>query len=510
MKAYRFDRALLALFFIALLGLLSHNVAGQSPPRLDYTISISDAAKHLFHLKIQASNVSTGTLEISLPSWTPGWYTIRPYAANVIRLHAHANSKRLTLRAVDKQTWRIETQGNRSLTIEYDYFADNLNVNGADLTEKRGYFLGTNLFFYVVGHTTDSPSTLKFEIPDNWRVATGLKPGHEKNLFLARDFDNLVDCPTVIGSFDELTTTALGKTIHIVIDPQGQISAEAGEKLKEYVRRIIESQGKMFGGLPYDEYWVLYITGRLRGGGALEHENSTNIMMPMMPVDPRSVVGVTSHEHFHVWNVKRIKPAALMPYDYSKEQYVRELWFAEGFTSYYGDLHIRRAGIITAEDYLLRLGNKIGALQQSEARHWVSLSDSSTITWLSYGGSRSGFTDFSTNYYNKGELVGLLLDLEIRGATGNRRSLDDMMRYLFENYYQRSRGYRYEDLEKIASEIGGRSFKDFFANYIDGTAELDYNAALKNAGLRLVDGKIIDLENVTEAQRSLRKSWLGE
>jgi predicted metalloprotease with PDZ domain len=510
MKAYRLYRAFLALLLVTLLGILSHNIAGQASPRLDYTISISDSAKHLFHLKIQASNVSTRTLDISLPSWTPGWYTIRPYASNVIRLQAHVNGKRLPLRAIDKQTWRIETEGNRSLTIEYDYFADNLNVNGAELTEKRGYFLGTNLFFYVVGHTTDTPSTLKFDIPDNWRIATGLKPGHEKNLFLVRDFDNLVDCPTLIGSFDQLTTTALGKTIHIVIDPLGQISADAGEKLKEYVRRVIESQGRMFGGLPYDEYWVLYVTGKLRGGGALEHENSTNVMLPAMPVDPRSVVGVTSHEHFHVWNVKRIKPAALMPYDYSKEQYVRELWFAEGFTNYYGDLHIRRAGINTVEDYLRGLETKIFALQHSEARHWVSLSDSSTITWLSYGGSRGGFTDFSTNYYNKGELVGLLLDLEIRGATGNKKTLDDMMRYLFENYYRRNRGYRNEDLESVAAEITGRNFKDFFAKYVNGTDELDYNAAFRHAGLRLVDGKLIDLENVAEAQRVLRKSWLGE
>jgi len=485
-----------------------NTMLAQTAPRLDHTISIADAAKHLFHFKVQVSNVTGKTMDISLPSWTPGWYTIRPYAANLIRLQANANGKRLPMRATDKQSYRIETEGNRSFTIEYDYFANNLAVNGAELTEKRGYFMGTNLFFYVPGHTTDSPSTVKFEIPDTWRVATGLKRAEGKNTYLARDFDNLVDCPTVLGDFDEFTTTALGKTIHIVIDPKGQISPENAEKLKEYVSRVIESQGKMFGGLPYDEYWVLFVTGR--GGGALEHENSTNVMMPSFPPDPRFAVGVTSHEHFHAWNVKRLKPAALMPYDYSKEQYVSELWFAEGFTNYYGDLHIRRAGLNTAEDYLRSLGNKIRGLQSVEARNWVSLADASIITWLSYGGGAGSYANFTTDYYNKGELVGLLLDLEIRAATGNKKSLDDVMRFLFDSFYKKGKGYTGRDVEIVVSDIARRSFKEFFAKYVNGTAELDYNAAFKHAGLRLADGKVVDAENLTDQQRALRKSWLGE
>ncbi|MBO0799891.1 MAG: hypothetical protein J2P31_13815, partial [Blastocatellia bacterium] len=234
-------------FFVILLAALSYNSIAQAAPRLDYTIGIADAARHLFHIKIQATSISEPNLDISLPAWTPGWYTIRPYAANIIKLQAEEMGRRLRLHALDKQTWRIATEGNRSLTIEYDYFADNLNVNGAELTEKRGFFIGTNLFFYVPGHTSDTPATLRFEIPDNWRVATGLKKGNEKNVYLVRDFDNLVDCPTVMGEFDELITTALGKNIHIIIDPPGQISHEAGQKLKNYLGRIIESQGKMFG-----------------------------------------------------------------------------------------------------------------------------------------------------------------------------------------------------------------------------------------------------------------------
>jgi predicted metalloprotease with PDZ domain len=498
------------LFYVVLLASVfaCNTVLAQTAPRLDHTISIADAAKHLFHFKVQVSGASGQTLDISLPSWTPGWYTIRPYAANLIKLQANANGKRLPMRAIDKQTYRIETEGNRAFTIEYDYFANNLAVNGAELTEKRGYFMGTNLFFYVPGHTTDSPSMVKFEIPDAWRIATGLKRAEGRNTFLARDFDNLVDCPTVLGDFDDFTTTALGKTIHIVVDPKGQVSLENATKLKEYVSRVIESQGKMFGGLPYDEYWVLFVTGR--GGGALEHENSTNVMMPSFPADPRFAIGVTSHEHFHAWNVKRIKPAALMPYDYSKEQYVSELWFAEGFTNYYGDLHIRRAALSTTEDYLRSLGDKIRGLQSVEARNWVSLADASTITWLSYGGGAGSYANFTTNYYNKGELVGLLLDLEIRSATGNKKSLDDVIRFLFDNFYKKGKGYTGGDIELVVSDIAGRSFKEFFARYVNGTAELDYNAALRHAGLRLADGKVVEAENVTDQQRALRKSWLNE
>jgi predicted metalloprotease with PDZ domain len=264
----------------------------------------------------------------------------------------------------------------------------------------------------------------------------------------------------------------------------------------------------MFGGLPYDEYWVLYVVGG-RGGGALEHENSTNVMLGSMPSDPRSLVGVTSHEHFHAWNVKRIRPAGLLPYDYSREQYIRELWVAEGITSYYGDLHGRRAGLSTVEEYLRGMEGNIRQLQSNEARNWVSVSDASTVTWLTYGGG-SGYGRFTVNYYGKGEILGLLLDLEIRGATGDQKSLDDVMRTLYRDFHLKGRGYTNEDLAAIVSKTAGQSFDNFFAKYVNGTVELDYNAALKHAGLQLVGGKIVDLPSVTPAQRVLRRSWLGE
>ncbi len=492
---------------IVLAVLLALTVQAQNGPRLDYRMKVADPVNHLYHITIEVTGLKERTLDLALPSWTPGWYTIRPYAANLVKLHAHVKGERLSLKALDKQTYRIETRGNRELTVEYDYYANNLAVNGSELTSQRGFFVGTNIFLYVPGHTTDTPSTLSFDIPDNWRVATGLKRVAGRNTFAARDFDQLVDAPTILGDFDQFTTSALGKPIQIVVDPKGQVSPENAEKLKSYVSRVIESQGKMFGGLPYDEYWVLYVIGG-RGGGALEHENSTNVMLGSMPADPRALVGVTSHEHFHSWNVKRIRPAGLLPYDYSREQYIRELWVAEGITSYYGDLHARRAGLLTDEEYLRGMAGNIRQLQGNEARQWVSVSDASTVTWLTYGGG-SSYGRFTINYYGKGEILGMLLDLEIRGATDNRKSLDDVFRSLYKNFHLRGRGYTNEDLAAVIAEVAGRSFTDFFASYVTGTAELDYDGALRKVGLRLVDGKIVDLETVTPAQRALRQSWLS-
>ena len=498
-------RAWLTLI-VLLLTLASGEALGG--PRLDYRMAVADAPNHLFHITIDATGLSGKTLDIALPAWTPGWYTIRPYAANLVKLHAHVGGRRLPLRAIDKQTYRIEIGDNRSLRIEYDYYANNLAVNGAELTSRRAFFLGTNIFFYVPGHTTDTPASLTFDIPDNWRVATGLKQGEGKNVFLARDFDQLVDAPTLLGDFDLYATTALGKPIRIVVDPKGLVTPENAGKLQGYVSRIIESQGKMFGGLPYDEYWVLYVVGG-RGGGALEHENSTNVMLGMMPTDPQALVGVTSHEHFHAWNVKRIRPAGLLPYDYSREQYIPELWVAEGITSYYGDLHARRAGLLSDEQYLRGMEDNIRQLQANEARRWVSVSDASTVTWLTYGGG-SAYGRFTVNYYGKGEILGLLLDLEIRGATGNRKSLDDVMRSLRDEFYLKGRGYTNEDFASVVARTAGRSFGLFFSKYVTGTEELDYDASLRYAGLRLVDGKIVDLPEATTAQRALRRSWLGE
>jgi len=278
------------------------------------------------------------------------------------------------------------------------------------------------------------------------------------------------------------------------------------------IGRAIDSEGKMFGGLPYDEYWVLFVRGlNVRIGGALEHENSTNLIGAPLPADPKFVIGTVAHEHFHAWNVKRIKPAGLLPYDYRHEQYIRELWFAEGVTSYYADLHLRRAGVITPEEFLQRQAGQISFLQQNEARQWISADDASITTWTTY----TGGGPFTVSYYNKGQLLGLLLDLEIRGATQNKRSFDDVLRSLFENYYQRGRGFTDEDVEKVAAEIAGRSFKEFFTRYVHGTEELDYNRALGHAGLRLEKApeggyKISEIENATEAQQALRRSWLGE
>jgi predicted metalloprotease with PDZ domain len=455
----------------------------SAAPQLNYTVRVADAAEHLFHVTLQVTNAASPTMDFSLPAWTPGWYTIMPYAANVMRLQAKdAQGNRLPLRAVDKQTWRVETKGNKSITVEYDYFANNLSVNGADLNERRGYFLGTNLFLYVLGHTTDTPSTVRFETPAGWRVATGLPRAGEPNVFRARNYDHLVDCPVVMGDYDEETASVQGKTVHVVIDQKGQYNAEQRRQLRDLTARVVESQAKMFGGLPYEDYWTLFVTGpNLRVGGALEHENSTNLMQREMPRDVRAVIGTVSHEHFHVWNVKRLKPAALMPYDYSRETYFRELWFAEGVTSYYTDVHLRRARVITPEEHLQELARAVAFLQENDARHWISAADASVTTWTTY----TGGGPFTVNYYNKGLLIGMLLDLEIRGATAGKRSLDDVMRQLYEGHFKQGRGYTVEDVEQVCSQLAGRSFKDFFARYVTGTDELDYNAALAHVGLRL-------------------------
>jgi predicted metalloprotease with PDZ domain len=477
---------LLALCLLLALSALPQDGFAQasSAPQLDYTVRVADASAHLFHITIKVTNAASPTTDFSLPAWTPGWYTIMPYAANVMRLHAKdAQGDRLSLRAVDKQTWRVETKGSKSITVEYDYLANNLSVNGADLNARRGYFMGTNLFLYVPGHTTDTPSTVRFETPAGWRVATGLTRTNEANVFRARSYDHLVDCPVVMGDYDEETVTVQGKTVHIVIDQKGQYDAGQRWQLREMTARVVESQAKMFGGLPYEDYWVLFVTGpNLRVGGALEHENSTNIMAGReMPKAVKAVMGGVSHEHFHVWNVKRLKPAALIPYDYSRETYFRELWFAEGVTSYYTDVHLRRARVITPEEHLQALADGIESLQENEARRWISAADASVTTWTTY----TGGGPFTVNYYNKGLLIGMLLDLEIRAATAGKRGLDDVLRQMFESHFKQGRGYTVEDVERECSQVAGRSFKDFFARYVTGTEELDYNAALAHVGLRL-------------------------
>lgn len=495
-------RSFAAVGFLLAVGALGW---AQSP-RLDYEIGIRDLDQHLFRVTIRASGIRGDTLDISMPSWAPGWYVLRPYAGNVSRLQANVGGKRLTMNAIDKQTWRIQTNGSSNLLIEYDYFANNRQVNGASLSRQGGYFLGSSLLFYVPNFTTQVPTTIKFSLPEEWEVATPLPVTDRARTYRARSFDHLVDSPVVMGRFDRFSAEREGVAFHLVSDPAGQLNESYALRLLDGIGAVAKRQGEIFGEIPFKGYWVMFICGTPQVFNGLEHENSTNIVVDSLPTDFATAMAMISHEMFHAWNVKRLRPKSLIPYDYRRDQTTTELWFAEGFTSYYGDLLLARSGLISPASYLGSLGRKIQAEEQSAPSKWVALTNSSAITWLGYDGTDPGFSTFAADYYRRGELVALMMDLQIRAQTGNSKSLDDVMRLLYQT--KLANGYTNEDILAAASSVSGTDFRPFFDEFIFGTSPLPFEQTLATVGLRRRGDSVTDLAVVTTSQRKSRQLWL--
>lgn len=438
------------------IGTRSSTLAAQAPAgdfRADYVVEVKDTAEHLFHVTATFSGIDQPSLDLALPVWTPGWYTLEYYAKNV-RLFTVTGENGDTIRAplVQPQTWRIDIEGRDRIVVEFDYVADVLGINQAKLTETFAFFTGTQLFLEPVGHR-NAASTVRFETPPDWPVATALMETSDPDVFTASDYDALVDAPTWLGAFQLHEFEVLGKPHYLVFPVGTQFSADSMAGYTDRFRTQIRTAAAIFGGLPYDKFMVFEIPGLVDdakyGSGALEHANSY-----VECCGPPWLGGGNVHEFFHVWNVKRIRPAGMWPYDYSGPNLTPSLWFSEGVTSYYSRKINYRAGRASRENMLRTLN--MGVLESNPERHLASLSDASVATWRDYlrGGPR--------NYYVGGAIMGALLDLSVLHDTDGRKGMDDVMRALYERYYQNGRGFTPEDLVSTVSSIAGRDYSDFF------------------------------------------------
>jgi predicted metalloprotease with PDZ domain len=463
---------------------------------------------HLYDVTVEIDTLGAATLDVALPVWTPGSYMVREYARHVQGFHAASGpdtgTKGLPWRKIDKATWRIETGGAAQVAVSYSVYANELSVRTSHLDGTHGFFNPATLCMYVPGRTTE-PDLVHVLAPEGWRVTTGLtemrdwrleiaerapnlqSPISNLSSFVARDYDELVDSPFECGTHRLLEFDVDGVTHEIALWGHGN---EDEARLVEDTRAIVEAARDMFGGLPYRRYVFIVHLADVRGGG-LEHRNSVAMIIERWSFQPRAsyerYLGLTAHEFFHVWNVKRIRAAPLGPFDYSRENYSRQLWAMEGVTDYYTDLLLLRAGLIGPERYLELLAEKIVSLQGQPGRAVQSLEQSSFDAWIKLYRPDENTPNSAISYYLKGNLVALLLDLEIRRRTRGERSLDDVLRALYERYpiegpgIPEDGGYR-AAVEEIA---GGESFGEFFERYVAGVEELDYERALDYAGLKL-------------------------
>lgn len=457
-------------------------------PAVSYTVSMSQPSTHLLEVetRLRWTGASQPTTDLVMPVWTPGSYLVREYARHVQDFAAQDGGGRaLQWRKVNKNTWRIDTAGARELVTRYSVYANELTVRTNELNDRHAFWNNAALLMYPQGHLA-APSTLRVQPYRDWKIATGLPAvAGERNTFRAENFDVLYDSPFIASDFRVAQFEVGGVPHRIVFDGEGNYDIE---RIRRDLQKVVEAGVEMMREIPYTNYTFIVMTHPTVAGG-LEHLNSTAVIFPRFNFRTesgyRSFLTLSAHEYFHLWNVKRIRPDALGPFDYTGENYTRLLWVAEGVTDYYESLLVRRAGLMTDKDYLNLMASAVSALQNTPGRLEVSIEEASFDAWIKYYRPDENTINSTISYYDKGGIVGALLDLEIRKRSGFARSLDDVMRYLNAEFYKKNRNFTPEDFQRACELAAGASLDDFFRRYVRGRDELDYNAAFEAVGLRL-------------------------
>jgi predicted metalloprotease with PDZ domain len=446
----------------------------QIPARgvtIDYTVNIKNPSSHIYDVEITIRGIREASITVSMPAWSPGMYRIENYARNVQDFNAvNARSQTLKWELIDKQTWRIAKQPADDVNVRYQVYSTQLDDQMADVAPPT-------LYMYVVGQK-HVPCTVKYNTPSGWKIYTGLEKKGDR--YVASDYDIFIDAPAFIGEFRVLEFET-GGVRHYLVFSKKDISLSAPQVSAD-VQDIVEAAEAMFGKLPYKEYLFL-IKVQPRATNSVEHLNSTRITVGendfVTQSSYREFLKTVAHEFFHLWNVKRIRPAVLGPFDYTREVHTRLLWMAEGITSYYGDLLLLRAGIDMPTEYLSRMAVVIDSLEHTPGRRLMSAEEASWNAWLRSDNAENN----AISYYTKGEIIGLLLDIEIRARTRNQKSLDDVMRYLMANYADKGIGFPEDGFLKAVEAVAGSDFDEFFAATIQGRQQLDYNRYLRQAAL---------------------------
>ena len=470
-----------------------------------YAIRPADPAAHLFHVVCRVERPDPQGQLFMLPAWIPGSYMIREFARNVVRVSAISGNRKVPIGKLDKHTWRAAPVKG-PLEVACEVYAWDLSVRAAHLDETHGFFNGSSVFLLPIGHE-HSACTLDILPPAGeryarWKVATGLTPARSTRrlgfgTYQAASYDELIDCPVEMGEFELGRFDVFGVPHEIAVT--GRVPRLDMKRLTADLARVCEQQIRLFEPrskkAPFARYTFMTLAVG-DGYGGLEHRNSTALICKRdaLPFEGmkdstegyRSFLGLVSHEYFHSWNVKRIRPAAFVPYDLTQENYTRLLWAFEGFTSYYDDLVLVRAGLLTAAQYLETLAKTLTTVMQRPGRLKQSVAESSFDAWIKYYRQDENAPNSVVSYYQKGALVGLALDLAIRAQTRGRRSLDDVMRLLWRRYKAQGADYvgvDEDELADAADEASGLALAPLIEEWTEGTRDPDFARLLQPFGI---------------------------
>jgi predicted metalloprotease with PDZ domain len=464
-----------------------------------YRVLPADPAGHLFAIELTVSAPQATGQRLSLPAWIPGSYMIRDFAKNIVTIEAQCAGQPVVLTKLDKQSWQA-APCHGALTLNYTVYAWDLSVRSAHFDQSHAFFNGTSLFLRVHG-ADHKPCSVELLPPAGeayraWRVATTLALNGATlwgfGGYQAADYDELIDHPVEMGDFTLIEFEAQGTPHAMTIS--GKHYADS-ERLAHDLKRICEAQIALFGELPPMTRYLFQLLAVDEGYGGLEHRHSTALISARDDLPQRDEVaisngyrgflGLCSHEYFHTWNVKRIKPAAYLPYALQAETHTPLLWFFEGVTSYYDDIMLLRSGCIDRASYLELLGQQITRLLRTPGRHQQSVSESSFDAWTKLYKADENAVNATVSYYNKGAVVALCLDLTIRKESGGQRSLDDVMHALWQQHGKPLIGVTSEGLERLAEETTGVNLKPFFALALRTTEELPIAGLLGEFGVSI-------------------------
>ncbi len=493
-------KLIVALAVIAFLSGVA--VAQEQEPSLksiSYRLSMSRPTSHLFEVAITIElpeQLKDKPLQLQMARWSPGRYAVFDFAKNVQEFRANCRATRL-----DGHTWSVEPAGATAIDVSYKVFGNDLSGTFSQLDERHANYNGASIFMYVVGHKSD-PVKLKIQAPTGWKIVNGRmdQPGQTEWQF--PNWDEMIDTSTEIApDWTQETFEIDGKRYHVVVHSFG---AEGGKRpsLVKDIERIVRAQVAMWGQPEFTDYtFLIHYAADDHSGDGMEHLTSTQIIEPGALGEAgvyEETLGTVSHEFFHVWNVKRLRPEELGPWDFTRPLVTRGLWVAEGFTNYYGHVMLRRAGIWSDKKFLDRQAQTIERIENAPGSRLMSAEESSLSAPFIDDAPHAQLTNLqntSISYYPKGELIGMVMDLLIRGRSKGRSSLDDVMRRMYDEfylkspnstYYLRGRGYQTEDLERVVSQVSGTDFSDFFKRYVRSVEVLPYEEAFSHVGLRLV------------------------
>jgi predicted metalloprotease with PDZ domain len=515
------QRLALLLSLLASLSVITAAQEDQPLRSVTYRLSMSRPVSHLFEVVIEVElpqDSKLKFLDFQMPKWSPGRYAVFDFAKNIqgvsavagicdggnaatAALPTNCRQFKLTVVRLDDQTWRVETQNNRSLTLSYKVFGNDLSGTFSQLDSRHANYNGGSIFMYVVNHKPD-PVKLVIEPPAGWRIVNGRMDRSDQREWQFPNYDVMIDTPTEIApDWTEDQFQVDGKRYHVIVHSFGDEGRKRAGLVRD-IEKIVRAETAMWGPPEFESYtFLIHFAADDRSGDGMEHLTSTQIIEPGALAEADvygDTLNTVAHEFFHVWNVKRLRPVELGPWDFTRAVNTRGLWIAEGITNYYGHLMRRRAELWDDTAFLRRESQTITGIENAPGSKLMSAEDSSLSAPFiddAPHAQRTNLENTAVSYYPKGESIGLVLDLMIRGKTNGKASLDDVMRRMYEefyvkspnaSYYLRGRGYTTEDFERVASEVGQFDLSTFFRLYVRGVATLPYDEAFGFMGLRVV------------------------